>query len=308
MNFEQLAYIVEVAKSGSLSHASEKLHISQSAISQAITNLEKELGVKIFNRSRLGATPTDIGNNIIRKALETLGKLEELKMEPGTNLDLMGGKLRLGTIPSPLMYLPKTLASFKKDHPNIQVEIAEMASQAIIDDITQDNLDIGLIGLSRDGKEMRDENIECEIILRGKMIVAASKQSPLAYAESVTPQEIQKYPLVIYKDDRMWEFINDLQAEFGPVDILFSTNNLDAIRNAVIEDLAITIAPDYTIKNDSCVVSGKVVPVEIANLEQDYPGMALVWSKTMRHMSLVKHFNSRLMSDMNELKRHSNYL
>lgn len=120
MNFEQLAYIVEVAKSGSLSHASEKLHISQSAISQAITNLEKELGVKIFNRSRLGATPTDIGNNIIRKALETLGKLEELKMEPGTNLDLMGGKLRLGTIPSPLMYLPKTLASFKKDHPNIQ--------------------------------------------------------------------------------------------------------------------------------------------------------------------------------------------
>ncbi|MGY0692723.1 LysR family transcriptional regulator [Virgibacillus sp. FSP13] len=302
MNIEQLKYIAEVAKLGSLSVASQQLHITQSAISQSITNLEAELGVKIFNRSRLGATPTNIGNEIIKKSLETLDKLEEIKLEAEMNLNLVGGKLKLGTIPSPLMYLSKTLSSFKNDYPNIQIEISEKPSQAIIEDIKQEKLDIGLIGLSREGKEMRDEDIAFDIVLRGKMIVAASKQSPLAFTKSVTPQEIRNHLLVIYNDDRMWEFIDDLTIQYDPIDILFSTNNLDAIRNAVLENLAITIAPDYTVKNDPYARTGEIVPVEIANLEQDYPGMALVWSKTKSGTAIIKNFVSRLTSDMMELR------
>jgi DNA-binding transcriptional LysR family regulator len=303
MNFEQLNYIVEVAKSGSLSHASKNLHISQSAISQAITNMEAELGTQIFNRSRLGASPTDRGKGVIRKAIEILDKLEELKMEVDTGIM---GKLRIGTIPtSPLMYSPKTLLSFKKEYPDVQVVISEKASQEIIDDIIQDKLDIGIIGLSRDGEELRNENIECEVILRGKMIVAASKKSPLAFAESVTPQEIQKHTLVLYKDARTREFMNDFKSEFGHVDILFTTSNLDAIRSAVIENLAIAIAPDYTIIKDDAIVGGKAVPVEIANLRQDYPGMALVWSKTRRQIATARHLISRLTFDMKKPKHHA---
>lgn len=303
MNIEQLNYIVGVAKLGSLTVASEKLHITQSAISQSITNLETELGVKLFNRSRLGAIPTEIGSKVIKKAIETLEKLEELKMETDMGLNLSVGKLRIGTIPSPLMYLPKTLSMYKKDYPNMQIGISEKASQDIIDDIKQDKLDIGLIGLSREGKETRDDEIAFKVILRGKMIVAASIHSPLAFAGSVTPQEIRKHPLVIYNDDRMWEFVNDLTSRFGSVNILFSTNNMDAIRNAVVENLAITIAPDYTVKSDPHVAAGKVVPVVIANIEQDYPGMALVWSKTKRSTVFVSNFVSRLTTDMSALKK-----
>lgn len=67
MNLVQLAYIVEVSKLGSLSEASKKLHVTQSAISQSITNLDRELGIKVFNRSRIGTTSTVIGNEIIKK-------------------------------------------------------------------------------------------------------------------------------------------------------------------------------------------------------------------------------------------------
>lgn len=301
MNFEQLKYIVAVAKAGSLSGASGKLFITQSAISQLITSLEAELGVKIFNRSRNGAIPTDIGNTIIKKALETLAKMEEIKMEANIDHELMSGELRLGTIPSPLMYLPKTLASFKKDYPNIKMKIAEKSSQAILDDIAEDKLDIGLVGLSMEGKEFQNKDLEIKVVLRGKMIVAASKNSPLAFAESVTPEEIQKCLLVIYDDDRMWDFVNELSARFGEIDVLFSTNNLDAIRNAIIENLAITIAPDYTIKNDPYYLNHEVAPLEIANLKQDYPGMALVWSKS-RSTVIMKNFLSRLTADMQKLK------
>jgi|SRR5690625_1136521 len=301
MNVDQLTYIVEVAKAGSLSGAAEKLYITQSAISQSITNLELELGVKIFERSRNGAVPTNIGNSIIKKAIETLEKVEEKKIEANVDYTYMSGELRLGTIPSPLMYLPKTLASFKKDYPHIKIEVAEKASQDIIDDITEDKLDIGLVGLSMEGEEFRNEDIDIKVVLRGKMIVAASKHSPFAFAESITPEEIQKSPLVIYDDDRMWEFIDIIEATFGKTDILFSTNNLDAIRNAVMENLAITIAPDYTIKNDPYVLANEVVPIKIAHLKQDYPGMALVWS-TSRMTPVIKNFMNRLTTDMEKLK------
>jgi len=302
MNFEQLKYIVEVAKAGSLSSASKKLFITQSAISQSITNLEAELGVKIFIRSRNGAIPTNRGNAIIKKAFETLAKMEDLKTEANMDDQLINGKLRLGTIPSPLMYLPKTLASFKKDYPNIKIRISEKSSHNIIDDITEDKLDIGLIGLGMEDEDFKNKDIETKVVLRGKMIVAASKQSPLAFANSVSPQEIQKTPLVIYDDDRMWEFIGYMSSRYGEMDILFSTNNLDAIRNAIIENLAITIAPDYTIKNDPYVLNDKAVPIEINNLAQDYPGMALVWSKS-RSTIIIKNFLSRLTTDMQKLKR-----
>src|SRR5690625_2588155 len=246
--------------------------------------------------------PTNIGNNIIAKAIETLGKVEELKMEASADSRLMKGKLRLGTIPSPLMYLPKTLASFKKDYPNIKIRISEKSSHNIIDDITEDKLDIGLIGLGMEDEDFKNKDIETKVVLRGKMIVAASKQSPLAFANSVSPQEIQKTPLVIYDDDRMWEFIGYMSSRYGEMDILFSTNNLDAIRNAIIENLSITIAPDYTIKNDPYVLNDKAVPIEINNLAQDYPGMALVWSKS-RSTIIIKNFLSRLTTDMQKLKR-----
>lgn len=301
MNLEQLAYIVEVAETESLSVASENIHVTQSAISQSITNLEKKLGIKIFQRSRSGTIPTEAGGKVIQKAIEILGKMEELQIE--ANADWFGEneKLRLGTIPSPLMYLPKTLASFKKDYPSIQMEIAERSSQTIIDDIAEDKLDIGLVGLSQGGREFKYEDIEIQVVLRGQMIVAASKQSPLASRSSMTASQIQKFSLVIYDDDRLWEFIDELAAQSGKIDVLFSTNNLDAIRNAVKENLAITIAPDYTIKNDIAVESSQIVPVEIAGLQQDYPGMALVWSKS-RSTRTIRNFIARLKTDMLKLQ------
>lgn len=298
MNLEQLEYIVEVSKVGLLSEASKNLHVTQSAISQSITNLENELNVKIFNRSRMGSTPTETGKQMIKKAIETLNNIQDFKDIAYVNAHSIKGELRIGTIPGPLTLLPSTLSAYKKDFPNVQLYIEETSSKEIIDAIKADVLDIGLVGLTREGKEMKDNDINIEVVLRGKMIVAASKHSILALSGTVTPEEIRKHTLVIYNDDRMWEFINDFVSAFGPVDILFSTNNMDAIRNAVHENLAITIGPDYTVENDSSFLSNSIVSIKIAELEQDYPGMALVWAKARQDSPIINNFISRLKEQL----------
>ena len=133
---------------------------------------------------------------------------------------------------------------------------------------------------------MQDKEIELEVVLRGKMVAVVNKNSPLSFAESVTSEEIRKQLLVLHNDDRMWEFINDYSSQFGPLRILFTTNNIDAIRNAVLENLAITIGPDYTVKDDPYVKNGQGIPLTLADYEHDYPGIAVVWATAKRTCQL----------------------
>ncbi|QAY65523.1 LysR family transcriptional regulator [Paenibacillus protaetiae] len=80
MNLEQLGYAVEVAKARSFSAASKRLFLSQSAVSQAVMNLEEELGVKLYLRTKSGASVTPEGSLLIAKAEEILNKVDELKL------------------------------------------------------------------------------------------------------------------------------------------------------------------------------------------------------------------------------------
>ena len=81
MNFEQMEHIVNVANEMSISKAAEKLFISSSGMSQSITQLENELGIKIFNRSKQGVTPTFEGKIVISKAMTLLNTIKELNKE-----------------------------------------------------------------------------------------------------------------------------------------------------------------------------------------------------------------------------------
>lgn len=126
MNIEQLEYIIKVAEMRSISTASESLHISQAGISMAITSLEKELGVNIFKRSRLGTLPTEEGKEIIQKAYEVMSKLEEIRDKAQLHTETMEKELRLSSTQGLfLTILPKSLALFKKKYPNVNIVIEE---------------------------------------------------------------------------------------------------------------------------------------------------------------------------------------
>lgn len=81
MNIDQLLYVVEVAKTGSITTAAENLHVTPAGVSQSISNLEKRLGITIFARSRKGSSPTLEGKATIKKAYEIISKYQELLEE-----------------------------------------------------------------------------------------------------------------------------------------------------------------------------------------------------------------------------------
>lgn len=284
MNIEQLIYIVEVAKYSSLSVAAQNLHVTQSTISQSITNLEKELEIKVFKRSRgHGAVPTDEGRVILKLAYEVQKKLEEIKEAANLFNSTEVGELNISSLPGLMTFLVKAISTFSHDYPHVNLEVTEKSGTSVIDDVKQHKTDFGLITYSSDlGVNM--EGIAFEALLDGKQKVYVSKHSPLAILGTVTPEDILDQTLVIYKGELMQYFVQDFFVKYKPMKILFTTNNMAGLLQAVDENLAITFAPDFVMQNYPSVINGDIIPIDLVNHSTVNISLGLVRSED-KHLS-----------------------
>lgn len=294
MNIEQLFYISEVAKTGSFTKAAQKSHITLSAMSQSIASLENELNIALFTRSRgSGAVPTREGQHIITKAQEILRKVDELKETANHYSNPLTGKLKIATIPGPMHLLVSIVASFKKDFPNVKIELIELGPKEIIDHIKHNRVDIGFIIFNddwiKDGQELSAERL-----IEGKIVVGVSKHSPLATEKKITPQQLQTQTLVLYEDDYIRSVVEQIGEQYGPIDILFTSNNTDAIQKAVKEELAVTVGLDYSFKTKLPFQQKQIitVPLMLPNLASIYYGW--VCREDKHSNTLAKRFLERM--------------
>lgn len=262
MNIEQLEYVVEVSKTQSISIASENLRISQSGISRSISNLEHELGIKIFNRSRLGTSLTADGEKILKTIYEVVSKIEQLKEEALLKTTSINGVLKISASPSILMsVLLKAIFIFKKNFPNVKLEIKEKSANEIIDDIRNNRTDIGLTIINEHIQNSND--IKYDTLLEGKINICVNKQSPFSFYDSLTPKDILSEGLVMYHGVNMEHFINRFFNEYGEMDVLFKSNNIETVKRAVVEGIAIAFFLDLALKDDLYVKNGDIALIPL---------------------------------------------
>ncbi|MGV3466397.1 MAG: LysR family transcriptional regulator [Heyndrickxia sp.] len=297
MNLEQLQYVIEVAKSGSLTMAAQKSHITLSAISQSISLLEKELGVTIFTRSRgQSAVPTPEGKVMIEKAVEILMKVNELKEEANQFNHTLSGELRIATIPGPTHLLVETIARFKKDFPNVRIEIFEKGPKEIIENILTNKMDIGLMVMDEEYLPKSNDLVFAKV-LEGKMVVAVHKKSPLSTKKFITPEMLIKETLVLYDDDIIKNFMDKNIAKYGEVDVLFATNNTFAIENAVEEGIAVTIGLDFSFQKNQHN-NPNLITVDLKTRDNKPIPYGWVRHKSKPSSQIAKTFINRLTLDI----------
>ena len=78
MTLQQLKYILAISETGSMNKAAEQLYVSQPSLTSSVQELEKEIGIKIFNRSGRGVTLTNDGSEFIRYAKQVVGQFDIL--------------------------------------------------------------------------------------------------------------------------------------------------------------------------------------------------------------------------------------
>lgn len=268
MNIEQMQYIVEVAKTKSLIAASNNLYITQSALSQSISNLEEELGIKIFTRSRHGTLPTAKGRFVIKKADEILIKLREIKETTQEFSDILNSELRIFSIPIGITLIVNAITRFKKEYSDTKFQITQRSSQEILQDLRKKKADIGLIAIQKNQLTQLHE-FTVEPFLEGKMVVGVGKKSPLANKKSVSSKDLLKQSFILYEEKYIQKFTKEFVDKFGEINIMFTSNNAMAILTALQENLAVTFGYDLSFHTASELIEGELIPIEISDFEYE---------------------------------------
>jgi LysR family hydrogen peroxide-inducible transcriptional activator len=142
----QLAYAVAVDTHGHFGHAAAACHVTQPTLSMQLRKLERELGVVLFDRSRLPVVATDLGRLLVDQArvvLQEAARLPELRDQ---TLGRVVGELRVGALPTLAPYLlPRFLQALTAAHPGLQLVVEELPTAGILERLRQETLDAGLI-------------------------------------------------------------------------------------------------------------------------------------------------------------------
>jgi LysR family transcriptional regulator, transcription activator of glutamate synthase operon len=290
MNLEQIKYIVEVAKESSITKAADKLHLSPSAISQSITQLEKEFGISIFTRSRHGTIPTVEGKSIVSKAYEILHKMDELQEELSIKQKAKRQTLKVGCAPALTYLVYDAFILFHERFPEVNVMIKEIDQDHILEEIKNGSIDIGLSSFTEyDLSSMKHEKgIGYEPLYTGHVCVCTGKKSPLYYKEFLTPEELTDKKMVIYNSKGGTTF-NDTYLKNEQ--ILFSSNNIEVLRSAILDGHAFSFVLNFTFKKNVDVLNHNLALIPFKNPDLVYQDFWTLFPLTRGLTAEAKEFD-----------------
>lgn len=151
MNVRQLEWAVMLSQERNISQTAQKLGVTQPALSKQILSLEKELGVKLFDRNHVPMTLTPAGEYFIQKAKAMLYDQEQLQRAMEQFRQGCTGRLDIGVTPFRSMYLmPGIVARIRQRYPGIRVVLHEEKSAQLRKDVAQGKYDFAVINLPAD--------------------------------------------------------------------------------------------------------------------------------------------------------------
>ena len=153
MTLKQIDYALAVAKNLHFKKAADACFISPSTLSNAITELETQLGVKIFERDNKKVIVTSLGQEILKKAQQIKLDVQDIKELAKQNSQALNHPISLGIIPTVSPYfLPLILPTIQKEFPNLTLRIEELQSQFLVKKLKEGELDMAILALPYDLK------------------------------------------------------------------------------------------------------------------------------------------------------------
>jgi len=146
MEIHQLQYVIEVAKHRHFTHAAEEICVAQSSLSQQITKLESELGVKLFERTTRAVRPTVAGTEFIFHAKEILSKIETARQCMQSHVGLTKGTLNIGAITTlESIDFVTLITTFHNKHLGLYLNIATNGSYRLTELLRTSEIDVALL-------------------------------------------------------------------------------------------------------------------------------------------------------------------
>lgn len=194
IRLRHLHTFVAVAQQGTLGRAAETLNLSQPALSKTLNELEQLTGTRLFERGRLGAQLTLVGEQFLTHAVKVLDALnsagQALNRKDGLNNDIV----RIGALPTAALgILPTVIGQFHKQQKDITLQVATMNNTMLLAGLKSGEIDIG-IGRMSDPELMSGLHYELLFLESLKLVVRPGH--PLLQ-ETVTLSRVMEWPVVV---------------------------------------------------------------------------------------------------------------
>lgn len=250
MTLRHFKIFVSVCDTMNMTSAAEQLFMSQSAVSQAIAELEKHYDVKLFERLSRKLYLTQAGQKLLSYARYII-RMNEV-VENDMKMLHQNGFIRIGaSVTVGAHVLPGLISHFKKMNPQTNVEVVEDNTANIENLILQDKIDMGLV----EG-ETTSPDILCRAFMDDELVLICSPNHRFAACVGIEPKELEKEAFIIREkgsgtrktfEDKM----NENQLSWK---VTWTCNNADTIKMAVSEGLGVSIISKRAVVNE--VTSG----------------------------------------------------
>lgn len=239
----QLQYFVAVAEQGTVSRAAQNLSISQSSVTQAIKELESDLGIELFERHPRGLNITHKGHQFLRHATKILADVSDARRSFFGERQASTGRLQLGVTSLVAGYvLSDLLARYRRAHPAVDVSAIEDDGDYIEHLLVGGKLDIAVMVIS---------NLRDRMALQSEILEVSSYRLwlPLGHrlvsAEIINVGDIADEPLIMLSVDEIEENTGKLLSALGArPHVAFRTRSVEAVRSLVATGAGIALLPD----------------------------------------------------------------
>ena len=279
LSLRQLEYVVALAEVRHFGRAAEACHVSQPALSTQVRELEKRLGVPLFERGHRQVHVTPAGQRVVEAARGILTRVGELREVAASFAHPQTGVVRLGVIPTISPYLlPRIMPEVRRQLPELRLLLREEQTHRLVELAQQGELDLLLLAL-----EAELDDLDTLPLFRDRFAVAIPAAHRLASRKRIHPRDLVDEELLLLEDGHcLRDQTLPICEAAGASELAdFRATSLSTLMRMVSSGVALTIVPELAVESE--VRAGDPIVVRPFSGRALSRTIGLAWRKTSPH-------------------------
>jgi DNA-binding transcriptional LysR family regulator len=266
MDIDQLKTFLEVCRQKSFSRAAEKIHVTQPTISAQIRSLETYLGHRLLERGGGKVTLTAAGRVFEPFAENCLSRLNHMVMTLADLERLPRGALTVSANDSTALYvLPVFFSKFRRQYPRVALNIVRAERTKSLELVLDREVEFGVVSLP-----LKDKRLHVEVIHTDEFVLVVPANHPLAGFETVSLKQIAQHRLLLLKQGRRREHLDELFArEKLCPRIAMELDSNELLKRLILKEMGIGFLPKINVVDEERNGSLKIIPIENVNISRE---------------------------------------
>jgi DNA-binding transcriptional LysR family regulator len=304
MELRHFRYFVAVAEESSLGKAAHRLHVSQPALSQQISDLEDELGLKLFTRNSRGVELTEAGRAFLVATRRVLVAVEQATEQAQEAAQGERGRLVIGSLgAATISFLTSILARFREQHPLVEITLLHMHNRAQVEAVLNGSIMLGIGYYDYALEEDEEEQISTRLLLRGPVVIVCPKNRRFPKGTVPTLKDFRHDKFLSIAPDYSFGYEQWLRglcerlAGFQP-EISAVADSPDSLIGMVAAGRGLFVGPDVAIRGrlEPWRAAGDFYPLTDS---ESYFELFAIWKKQQAMESTISNFIDLMVADLN---------